>query len=251
MILTRRGSSRQKAAPGRRTCFPAVCPSNPSSCATQGASMIHPRNSRNIFGYLGLFLFLASVAWGQTGTSSLRGVVLDNSGAAVVGARITLVNTARALQRTTRSNNSGEYEFLALPPGTYTLTAEKDGFSKYEEKGLELLVNVASSVTVKLRVGAEVQNVEVSAAAETINTTDASLGNAFDENQVKQLPLESRNVPDLLSLQAGVLYTGNNQDINTSVDTRSGSVNGARSDQSNVTLDGISVNNKGSYAFTS
>jgi hypothetical protein len=215
--------------------------------------MIRALKSRNVFGYLSLFLFLLieSAAWGQTGTSSLRGVVLDNSGAAVVGARITLVNTARALQRATRSNNSGEYEFLALPPGTYTLTAEKDGFSKYEETGLQLLVNVASSVTVKLQVGVAVQNVEVSAAAETINTTDASLGNAFDENQVKQLPLESRNVPDLLSLQAGVLYTGNNQDINNTIDTRSGAVNGARSDQSNITVDGVPANEKGGIAFTS
>jgi hypothetical protein len=213
--------------------------------------MIHPPKSRNIFGYLGLFLFIASVAWGQTGTSSLRGVVLDNSGAAVVGARITLVNTARALQRTTRSNNSGEYEFPALPPGTYTLTAEKDGFSKYEEKGVQLLVNVASSVTVKLQVGAVSSQIEVSAAAETINTTDASLGNAFDENQVKQLPLESRNVPDLLSLQAGVLYTGNNPGVDKDVDTRNGAVNGARSDQSNITVDGIAANEKGGYAFSS
>jgi hypothetical protein len=213
--------------------------------------MIRPLKSRKAFGHLGLFLFIASVTWGQTGTSSLRGVVLDNSGAAVVGARITLVNASRGLQRATRSNNSGEYEFLALPPGTYTLTAEKDGFSKYEQTGLPLLVNVANSVTVKLQVGAVSSQIEVSAATETINTTDASLGNAFDENQVKQLPLESRNVPDLLSLQAGVLYTGNNQSVDNDVDTRNGAVNGARSDQSNITVDGIPANEKGGYAFKS
>ena len=89
---------------------------------------------------------------------------------------------------------------------------------------------------------------------QTINTTDASLGVAFGENQVKQLPLESRNVGDLLSLQAGVVYTGNNPSITQGqkdTDTRSGAVNGARSDQSNVTLDGIPVNPKGGYAFQS
>jgi hypothetical protein len=177
--------------------------------------------------------------------------VLDKSGAAIAGAQINLVNTAQAVQRETRSNGSGEYEFLGLPPGTYTLTVEKAGFSRYEQLALQLLVNVAATVRVTLQVGSVASQVDVSAEAETINTTDASLGNAFNENQVKQLPLESRNVPDLLSLQAGVLYTGNSPDIDNNVDTRSGAVNGARSDQSNITLDGVPVNDKGSHSFTS
>ena len=85
-----------------------------------------------------------------------------------------------------------------------------------------------------------------------LNTSDASLGTAFNENQIKQLPIESRNVPDLLSLQAGVAYTGNRTDINQDLDSRSGSVNGAHSDQSNITLDGVDVNDETrGYAFTS
>ena len=101
-----------------------------------------------------------------------------------------------------------------------------------------------------LEIGSSAQTVEVSGTAQTINTIDASLGNAFNENQVKQLPLEGRNVPDLLSLQPGVAYTGNRTDVPTS-DTRSGAVNGARSDQSNVTVDGIGANDEGGKAFTS
>ena len=138
------------------------------------------------------------------------------------------------------SSPTGEFEFLALPPGTYVLTVGKDGFNKYEQSSLQLLVNVPTTVNVVLQVGSISTRVEVSAQAETVNTTDASLGIAFNENQVKQLPLESRNVPDLLSLQPGVVYTGNRPDIDKDVDTRSGSVNGSHSDQSNVTLDGIS-----------
>jgi hypothetical protein len=213
--------------------------------------MIRLSMPRYVFVSLTVLLFIAPVARGQTGTTSVRGVVLDKSGAAIVGAGITIANPDQAFQRSTRSNSAGEYEFLALPPGTYILTAEKDGFHKYEKVGLELLVNVAVSVTVKLEVGSVNSQVEVSAAGETINTIDASLGNAFDENQVKQLPLESRNVPDLLSLQAGVTYTGNSPDVDNTKDTRSGAVNGARSDQSNITVDGIPVNNKGSYSFSS
>jgi hypothetical protein len=213
--------------------------------------MTRPLKSRSVLACCSLVLFSAIFAGGQTGTTSLRGVVLDNSSAAVLGARITLANSGQGLQRSTRSNSSGEYEFVGLPPGTFTLTVEKDGFGKYEQPDLQLLVNVPASVNVKLQVGSVTSQIEVSAAAETINTTDASLGNAFNETQVKELPLESRNVPDLLSLQAGVLYTGNSPDVNNGVDTRSGAVNGARSDQSNITLDGVPVNDKGSHSFTS
>jgi hypothetical protein len=196
-------------------------------------------------------LLLAAGLFAQTGTTSIRGVVLDKSGAAVVGARVVVENAGQALQRETRTDDSGEYKFLGLPPGTYSLTVEKEGFRKFELRGLDLLVNLPATRDVTLAVGAVAEKVEVSAQAETVNTTDASLGVAFNENQVKQLPLESRNVPDLLSLQPGVVYTGNRSDIDTDVDTRSGSVNGSHSDQSNVTLDGISVNDKGGHSFTS
>src|ERR1700727_1330883 len=187
----------------------------------------------------------------QTGTTSLRGTVFDKSSATIAGAKATLRNAEQGLERTTTSNAHGEYEFLSLPPGDYDLTVEQAGFSIARRDHLALLVNSPSTLNVTLHVGAATVRVDVSAQSETINTTDASLGTAFGENQVKQLPLESRNVPDLLSLQAGVLYTGNSPDINNSVDTRSGAVNGARSDQSNITLDGVSVNDKGSHSFTS
>jgi hypothetical protein len=196
-------------------------------------------------------LLVVTCASAQVGTTSIRGVVTDKTGAAIAGAKVTLVNTAQALQREMQSNQTGEYEFLALPPGTYTLTVEAPSFRKFEHKNVQLLVNSPATVNATLEIGATTETVEVSAQAVTLNTTDASLGVAFNENQVKQLPLEGRNVPDLLSLQAGVLYTGNRADINTDVDTRNGAVNGARSDQSNVTLDGIAVNDSGGHAFTS
>ena len=201
---------------------------------------------------LSAFMLLGTViSLGQTGTTSVRGTVTDKTGAAIAGASVTLSNNGQQLQRHSQTDNSGTYNFLALPPGSYTLTVEKAGFAKFEQPNLQLLVDVAVTTNVKLNVGTATETVEVSAATETVNTTDASLGNAFGERQVKELPLESRNVPDLLSLQSGVLYTGNRQDVDRDVDTRSGAVNGARSDQSNVTVDGISANNKGASAFTS
>jgi hypothetical protein len=196
-------------------------------------------------------LLCVSGASAQTGTTSLHGTILDKSGAAVVGATLKLTNTELNVQRTTVSDGTGSYEFLALKPATYALSVEAPGFRKHEQKNIELLVNSPTTLNVTLQVGASTETVEVSAQSEILNTTDASIGVAFGENQVKQLPLESRNVGDLLSLQAGVVYTGDNPSIDTDTDTRSGAVNGARSDQSNITLDGIPVNPKGGYAFQS
>jgi len=207
---------------------------------------------RNLLISLAAILLAATTGWGQTGTTSVRGTVMDSSGAAIASAHITLVSAAQSVQRDSNTSATGEYEFLALPPGTYAISVTANGFRKYEIPTLQLLVNSPATVNVKMEIGTASQTVEVSAAAVTLNTTDASLGTPFNENQMTQLPLEARNVPDLLSLQAGVTYLGNRSDVNRMTDTRSGAVNGAHSDQSNVTLDGIDVNadTKG-YAFQS
>ena len=201
---------------------------------------------------LAVACLLPAMSHAQSGTTSLRGTVLDKTGAAIVGANVVLTNPAQALERQTKSSNSGAYEFLSLPPGTYLLSIEASGFRKYEQKNIQLLVDSPGTADVTLDIGSTAETVEVSAQAVTLNTSDASLGNAFNENQIKQLPIESRNVPDLLSLQAGVAYTGNRSDINKDLDSRNGAVNGAHSDQSNITLDGVDVNDETrGYAFTS
>ncbi|HEY6269851.1 MAG TPA: TonB-dependent receptor [Candidatus Acidoferrum sp.] len=214
--------------------------------------MISSKLGKVFFAILLVCLFVSVTGWAQTGTSSVRGVVTDRTGAAIVGAKVTVVNAAQGLHREGSTDGAGAYEFPALPPGSYVLTIETKGFRKFEQKSLQLQVNSPATVNATLEVGSAAEVIEVSAAAVTLNTTDASLGSAFSENQVKELPLEAGNVPELLSLQAGVAYTGNRPDINKDTDTRSGAVNGARSDQSNITLDGVDVNSdlKG-YAFTS
>jgi hypothetical protein len=206
-----------------------------------------------IFAVLSFLTLGSGLALAQTGTTSLRGSVLDKSGAAIVGARITLRNSQQGLERATESGPTGLYEFLGLPPGTYIITAEKQNFQRHQQSNLELLVNSPATLDITLQVGSATETVEVSAQNVALNTEDASLGSAFGENQIKQLPIESRNVPELLSLQAGVTYIGNRLSLTEQdTDTRNGAVNGARSDQSNITLDGVDVNadTKG-YAFNS
>ena len=196
------------------------------------------------------FVLWVSEVWAQTGTTSLHGKVVDNTRAVIAEAAVTLVNQEQGISRNFTTTVTGEFDFLALPPGTYFLTVQRAGFKKYEQRNLQLLVNVPTTVNVVLQVGAITTEVEVSGVAPAINTEDASMGIAFGENQVKELPLEGRNVPDLLTLQPGVAYTGNRSDTNPD-DTRSGAVNGARSDQGNISLDGIRVNQEGGQAFQS
>jgi len=211
------------------------------------------RHMKGLFGLCAfavlVSLLITNVATAQIGTTSVRGTVLDKTGASIGGAKVSLDNSGQALHRETTSSATGEFEFLALPPGTYVLSVERSGFRKFEQKNLQLLVNSPTSVNPVLEVGMATETVEVSAQAVTLNTTDASLGNAFGENQIRQLPLEGRNVPDLLSYQPGVAFTGNRPDVPT-WDTRNGAVNGARSDQSNVTVDGIAANDEAGHAFT-
>jgi len=197
-------------------------------------------------------LVTASLTVAQTSSSSLQGTVTDPSGSAISGASVLLSSNESKLERTMVTGTQGEYRLFALSPGTYTLTVTAKGFSRYEQTDLQLLVNTPATENVQLKVGSVTESVTVSSEAPALNMVDASIGNSFDQTQVRQIPLEGRNVPDLLSLQAGVAYTGNRLDIDKNQDTRNGAVNGARSDQSNITLDGVDVNDQSNgYAFTS
>ena len=203
-----------------------------------------------------LTLTLNGTAFSQNSSTSLQGTVTDPSGNAIPGATVVLSNSESTLERTMVTGAQGEYRFLALPPGKYSLAVTAKGFARYQQTDLQLLVSTPATANVQMKVGGTTESVTVSSEASTINLVDASLGNSFNETQVKQIPLDGRSVPELLSLQAGVAYTGNREDLlNPKVkdqDTRNGAVNGARSDQSNITLDGVDVNDQNSgYAFTS
>jgi hypothetical protein len=199
-----------------------------------------------------IFLALNGLAFSQASSSSVRGTVTDQSGSVLPGATVVIANNESKITRTATTGEAGDYRFLSLPPGRYTLSVTASGFARYEETGLQLLVDTPATANVQLRVGGANETVTVTSETPVLNLVDASLGNSFDQTQVRQVPLEGRNVPDLLSLQPGVSYTGNRPDIDKDQDTRNGSVNGARSDQSNVTLDGVDVNDQShGYAFTS
>ncbi len=185
---------------------------------------------------------------GQISSTSLRGTVTDATGALVPGAKVRLHNPATGTDAAQTSDSAGRYSFAQLAPGAYLVHVEAEGFAPADRKA-ELLVSEPATIDVALEVTASEENVSVSAEAQTVNATDASLGSAFDNQFIQAIPTEGRNVPDLLSVQPGVLYLGSN--VNQNTDSRSGAVAGARSDQGNVTLDGIDDNDQlNGYAFT-
>ncbi len=192
---------------------------------------------------LALFVFLISVTplLAQTSTTSIRGTVTDASGAVIPNGQVTLRNIATNAEVSGTSDSSGLYQFPQLTPGTYTITVTASGFAK-SSKQAQLLVNQPATINFQLGVNQTSETVNVSAEAQTLNRIDATIGNAFNSQTIEALPSEGRNVPDLLSLQPGVLYLGRNVDQQS--DSRSGVVNGARSDQTNVTLDGLDDNNQ-------
>src|ERR1700677_1974348 len=179
-----------------------------------------------------VFLSLCTaVSFAQHATTSLRGVVKDPSGAVVRGATITLVNDAAGQKLTTTSKQDGEYALEQILPAKYTITVTAPGFGA-QTKTAELLVDEPATINFGLTVQENTQIIDVTAAAQTLNISDASLGSSADNALIQALPSETRNVPDLLSLQPGVLAFPPPADP-AMADSRSGAVNGGRSDQGN------------------
>jgi hypothetical protein len=191
-------------------------------------------------------LSTAALTYGQNANTSLRGVVKDPNGALVPGAKIELTDKANGQSLTATSNSSGEYVFAQVSPAKYSITVGAAGFAD-QTKTAELLVNQPANIDFTLSVQSNTITVDVSASAQTLNVSDASLGNSTGNELIQALPSETRNVPDLLSLQPGVLYLP----TMGGGDSRSGAVNGGRSDQGNITLDGVDDNDQvNGYAFT-
>ena len=188
-------------------------------------------------------------------TTSLTGTVSDPSGAVIPGATITIQNNATGAQRETTADQRGTYTIQQVVPGTYKLTAKASGFSDVVIGQVELLVSQPATVPITFeKLGTTTTSVQVEAAAAQVNTTDASLGNAINNNAIIEVPMFARNVAGLLALQPGVTSFSSfgSQVVGQQPGSREGSVNGGKADQGNITLDGADVNDQNSRAaFTS
>jgi len=186
----------------------------------------------------------------QTSTTTLRGTVTDPQGAVVTKASITILNPATGFTRATESDSQGVYQFVQIPPGTYNLIATAPGFGTIKQDGLQLLVATPAQVNIALQLHTETTTVEITSEAPLVNTQDATIGNAFNNKQILSLPFEGRDPVGILSLQPGTSYVGSETTRQQDADSRGGSVNGGRSDQTNVILDGVDNNDQTrGYAF--
>ncbi len=197
---------------------------------------------------LGVLLLLSAIfATAQNPSTSLRGTISDPSGAVIATLKSRWSTVRTASPRTALPTPAAPISFPQLPPGNYTIAVDAVGFSQ-QSKSIELLINQPATLNFSLPVEAAPTTVSVSGQAPDLNSTDATMGNAFDSATILALPVEG-DIPDLLSLQPGVLYLGLHND--QSHDSRSGSTAGARSDQNNSTLDGLDNNDQvRGYAFT-
>ncbi|MGA8213742.1 MAG: carboxypeptidase-like regulatory domain-containing protein [Candidatus Sulfotelmatobacter sp.] len=200
--------------------------------------------SRVVTLLVGLFLAFSTLVLAQTATTSLRGTVYDAKGAVVSGAAVTIINPATGFTRTTKSDNQGSYQFLELPPARYDVAVAAPSFATLKQSGVELQVATPATLNVTMQVTGGTVTVEVSGTTPLVNTQDATMGHAFGADQIADLPFEGRDPAGILSLQTGVVFTGNSTHISSAADSRSGTVNGARSDQTNITLDGIDDNDQ-------
>ncbi|SNT35324.1 Carboxypeptidase regulatory-like domain-containing protein [Granulicella rosea] len=185
----------------------------------------------------------------QSNTTGLSGTVVDPSGASLAGVTVSIMNPATGTTQTTVTKSKGEYTFSQLTPGDYEVHVIGKGFAE-QVQSVKLLIATPVTANFSLTVGTtEIINVETSLAS--INSTDGTLGKAFDSAQVQNLPYLANNVTYLLSLQPGVLALDSGaQTGGLNTDVRTGIVNGARQDQTNVTLDGVDNNDlTNGYAF--
>lgn len=148
---------------------------------------------------MSLLIGSAAIGFSQMANTSLHGVIKDSSGALVPMAKIAISDNANGHTFETTSNKSGEYNFSQIPPANYVIAVSAPGFAA-QSKSAELLVNQPATIDFTVIVQASQEIVNVSAEAQTLNTTDASLGNSMDNTLIQALPSEGRNVPDLLSL---------------------------------------------------
>src|SRR5262245_26715852 len=185
---------------------------------------------------------MSFAAFAQTaGTSRVTGVVQDQTGAIVPGAKVTLTNEGTNISFTVTTTSAGVYVFDGIQLGVYTVTVEKEGFKKFVSKGNVLTVGQPLTINATLAVGQAEEVLEVTASYERVQTsTSGNLGATVDNKTLVELPLGldassgGRNPLTFVRLQPGVSVGGNTGGLTH--------INGARDRAVNYTLDGIDIN---------
>src|SRR6202165_1435813 len=184
-------------------------------------------------------LALTFSAFAQVQNGQFTGTVSDPTGAAIANAKVTVNNPATDLNLTTTTNSSGNYTVKEVPPGVYKIAVEAAGFKTVSNAGVTANAGTIAHVDFKMLIGKASEVIEVTGEAAAINTEDSKLASTVSSTQINNLPLNGRNVFDLMQLSAGAVNV-------TGVDFENGHqtvVNGVREDFNGFLINGVS--NKG------
>ncbi|MBZ5565286.1 MAG: carboxypeptidase regulatory-like domain-containing protein [Acidobacteriia bacterium] len=188
-----------------------------------------------------LTLSWASAGWAQY-NAGFQGVVSDSTGAVVPGVKVVATNTSSGVSYGATSNDAGVFHITNIPPGTYTLNAEKQGFQKAEVANAILHTEELKGVNLTLQVGTLTQTVNVTVAAPLLNTEQAHLAEDISNVSLENLPIEGENPLTALQLLPGITgITPGNSDVFSVADTAAVNANGLRSSSNNYQIDGTTV----------
>ncbi len=202
-----------------------------------------PLTSRNRGLLLTVFLLLTAhcslltVAHAQSASATLSGAVTDQNRAAIPGATITILNTATSLQRQATTNDEGYFVVPLLSPGTYIISARRDGFAPLDIPNVILNVGDQKALQIQLKAGDVNATVTIDSNAETVRT-DPSVGTVVDRQFIENVPLSGRSFHSLLELTPGVTLFK----VGANPSGGQFSINGQRTDANYFMVDGVSAN---------
>jgi hypothetical protein len=193
-----------------------------------------------------ILAFAPAILFGQGANGRIIGRVADPTGAVLAAAKVTLTNQATGISRDTQTNESGDYTFVEVAPGTYTVQFELTGFKKNVQKDVTVDVNQVVTLNSTLQIGTSQETVEVTSEAPQVDTTSTQLGAVINDRSVNELPLNTRDTYQFLQLQPGVqaqLGSSGTLFAGTS-DAGSVSVNGGRTRANNFSVNGGDANDQ-------
>jgi len=144
----------------------------------------------------------------QTPSGEISGTVVDSSGSVLPGVRVTLTNSGTNAIRLSQTNETGVYVFPAVPPGTYSLKVELEGFSTAQQTGINVQVGSANRFPFTMAIGQLTDVVSVVADTPVIQTENASIGTVIENRSIVELLLNGRNYLQLASLIPGATTNG-------------------------------------------
>jgi carboxypeptidase family protein/TonB-dependent receptor-like protein len=190
-----------------------------------------------------VLMFVSAPLIAQTANGSIQGSILDPSGASVVGATVTARNMDTGLTVSTQSTDAGIYSLPNLPPGRYSISAEASGLKKYQQNGVTIRTATATSLDIKMQLGAVTETVTVQGDAVQLETSTSDIGSTVERSLVSNLPLEVsgtiRNPVQFITLVPGFVgNVGNDPGSNSTDDFK---VNGGQEGATDILVDGVSI----------